>query len=205
MRNSRYFYNIAAPIKVEISVFHIFRLFHNTLLSYISRIITNFFVCWRICFFKLTIADLGELSHLRKRHCKKKLWMKNINGKLGLFPWLVQNNSNCPRACLLEILCTFLCWILCWNDIFFMHKFWLHKLKYFVKHFLKCNFLKIHCTFIRSHRYIHKIFIAFSSYSQVYIEMKGPPPHQILYLFSVFYMLSMPNKFALSSCIIQNI
>ena len=54
LSNSWYFYEIAAPIRAETSVFHIFRLFHNALFSY---------TC--VCVFSLLLSNFCYINAYR--------------------------------------------------------------------------------------------------------------------------------------------
>ena len=67
---SRYFYEIAAPIRAETSVIHFFRLFQNTLLSSISKCVRAVLAnVWNFWLQKL----LNELNEVRVERITQRI------------------------------------------------------------------------------------------------------------------------------------
>ena len=64
--NSWHFHDIAAPIRAETSVFHIFRLFHNTLLLSINRCKARSPKVFVIIVLKELLIPLTEISLARQ-------------------------------------------------------------------------------------------------------------------------------------------
>ena len=84
LSNSWYFYKVAASIRAETSVFHIFRLFHNTFLPSIYFCVHFLYQC--ICVFCLSVVLIYNRrsklvffkSSTLQMHIKRKMWLPSV-------------------------------------------------------------------------------------------------------------------------------